>query len=644
MSFPASLTVRTVKGHFVTYPDGVPAMGSVRIVLDNAMQGPSDDLIVAPFDVLQQFNRDNNGRVSFRLPANNDPQWTPALYRIVVTFCDGPTHRQTLLVGYDSTDDIDLSDVLNIPAGDPGQAYVLLSTVGLPGGIPGPLDENGKMPTSQLPAGAGGDTEWDDILDKPDTFPPSAHTHTTGQVTGLDTALASKASESELSSGLSTKANTVHTHVTSDVTGLDTALAAKASTAALASGLSTKADTTALDTGLAGKANTVHAHISSDVSDFSEAVQDVVGNALISGSNVDIIYNDSTGKTTISSTGGGGGGSGGLAYLWDGSAYVESTSAIYVGPVDPTTVASPESGSFWYVTDDDTDPGGGGGPVADGDRVTGTGQVGYLGATHDSDHTLNVGDTIPAELTGARWDETVFRVDSGHDNFVIDGWHINAGVDCYSTNLTVKNCVITPPAGTAYYGVLCRSGDVLVQDSTIIGGGTSGELAQCVSLDGTGSITVKRCDLSGFQDAVGILQGLISQVHIHDVALAGSFHSDGIQIFGGGTLGTTIEHSLIDITGPAGSSTDNEHQNACIYTDAPSGPTTGLIINNCQINGGTYEVMLSAAPQDVHITNCDFGPVDSSGIGTITADPGTQMVEWSNNHDSTGTLMTDPTA
>ena len=46
-------------------------------------------------------------------------------------------------------------------------------------------------------------------------YAPAVHTHSTDQVTGLDTALAGKAPS-------------VHTHATSDVTGLDTALAGKA--------------------------------------------------------------------------------------------------------------------------------------------------------------------------------------------------------------------------------------------------------------------------------------------------------------------------------------------------------------------------------------------------------------------------------
>jgi hypothetical protein len=69
------------------------------------------------------------------------------------------------------------------------------------------------------PLGAGGGAaDWNTIVNKPATFPPSTHSHPTSEVTGLDTALAGKAA-------------TVHTHAQADVTSLVTDLAAKAALA-----------------------------------------------------------------------------------------------------------------------------------------------------------------------------------------------------------------------------------------------------------------------------------------------------------------------------------------------------------------------------------------------------------------------------
>ena len=95
-----------------------------------------------------------------------------------------------------------------------------------------------------------------------------SHTHTTAQITGLDTALAGKAPAS-------------HTHTVSQITDLTTTLAPYAKTTDVNSKLNAKADKTYVDTqlgtkatktelttGLAGKANTSHTHTKSQITDF----------------------------------------------------------------------------------------------------------------------------------------------------------------------------------------------------------------------------------------------------------------------------------------------------------------------------------------------------------------------------------------
>lgn len=64
---------------------------------------------------------------------------------------------------------------------------------------------------SQLGGGGGGPVNWDDIQDKPTSFPPSSHTHSISDVSGLQNALDGKA-------------NTSHTHNISDISGLQAAL------------------------------------------------------------------------------------------------------------------------------------------------------------------------------------------------------------------------------------------------------------------------------------------------------------------------------------------------------------------------------------------------------------------------------------
>ena len=87
----------------------------------------------------------------------------------------------------------------------------------------------------------------------------ASHTHAQSEVTGLTDALAAKASTKALTEGLATKANASHTHAQSEVTGLTDALAAKASTKALTEGLATKADAS-------------HTHTQSEVTGLTDAL------------------------------------------------------------------------------------------------------------------------------------------------------------------------------------------------------------------------------------------------------------------------------------------------------------------------------------------------------------------------------------
>lgn len=265
MSFPPSLTTRTVKGRFVTYPDGVGAVGVVRIVLLDFMQGPTDDAFVVPFD--REIRLDGNGEFSVVLPATNDPHWTPSSYRITVTtYSKNPMGslpvenkplRARLYVPYDDTSPIDLADVVNMTPPAPGQAiYLLAATRGAPGGVAS-LGIDGKILSSQIPDGLGGGSgggpvSWNDVQNKPTVFPALAPTFS--EVTNKPATYPS--SWTEVSGKPVTFTPAAHTHATSEITGLDTALAAKASTAALTSGLAGKADTSAVTTALSTKADT----------------------------------------------------------------------------------------------------------------------------------------------------------------------------------------------------------------------------------------------------------------------------------------------------------------------------------------------------------------------------------------------------
>ena len=123
-------------------------------------------------------------------------------------------------------------------------------------------DINGNV---VIPVGdPSGNVNWDNVFDKPDTFPPSAHTHDIADTTGLQTTLDGKAATSHthtianvtnLQTTLDGKASTSHTHTIANVTGLQAALDGKqvaGSYAAIAHGHDIS-DVTGLQTALDGR-------------------------------------------------------------------------------------------------------------------------------------------------------------------------------------------------------------------------------------------------------------------------------------------------------------------------------------------------------------------------------------------------------
>lgn len=165
---------------------------------------------------------------------------------------------------------------------------------------------SGKSPTSHTHAisdttglqsaldAAGGSPAWADVTGKPTTFAPTigttgttavagndtrltnprtptAHTHPTSDVTGLDTALAGKqasgdyATNTALTTGLAGKAASSHTHTIANVTGLQGLLDGKQASGDYAL-------SSALTSGLAGKAATAHTHTIGNVTGLQSAL------------------------------------------------------------------------------------------------------------------------------------------------------------------------------------------------------------------------------------------------------------------------------------------------------------------------------------------------------------------------------------
>ena len=104
-----------------------------------------------------------------------------------------------------------------------------------------PLEIVLEVSGAQGPAGPSAD--WNNLPNKPSTFPPSSHTHPISEVTDLQTFLDGKAATS-------------HGHAIGDVSGLQTALD--------------------------GKAPTSHQHTLSQITDYSALYQSSIGNSVLS--------------------------------------------------------------------------------------------------------------------------------------------------------------------------------------------------------------------------------------------------------------------------------------------------------------------------------------------------------------------------
>ena len=126
---------------------------------------------------------------------------------------------------------------------------VMLALVGNTYIILGRL-RNDPLQSPDTGGGGGGPTSvtWSDVTGKPSTFPPSSHTHSISDVTGLQTALDGKSSIS-------------HTHAWGDITGKPATFTPTAHSHVIA-------DVTNLQTTLDGKANTAHKHVIANVTDF----------------------------------------------------------------------------------------------------------------------------------------------------------------------------------------------------------------------------------------------------------------------------------------------------------------------------------------------------------------------------------------
>lgn len=181
---------------------------------------------------------------------------------------------------------------------------------------------------------------WADITGKPSTYAPAAHVHAIGDVTGLQTALDGKAA-------------TGHTHAWTELTGRPSTFTPAAHSHGIA-------DVTGLQTALDGKAAAIHGHAIADVSGLQalldgkaststvwtlEQIQDAIAAMFQGGThtNASVTYDDAAGTLSLTASGGGGGGSLTQEQVEDmvGNLVVQGTgiSVVYDDPNNVLTIA-----------------------------------------------------------------------------------------------------------------------------------------------------------------------------------------------------------------------------------------------------------------------------------------------------------------
>lgn len=166
------------------------------------------------------------------------------------------------------------------------------------------------------------DPTWDNVQNKPSTFPPSAHTHAIADVTGLQTALDGKqptgdyATNTALTQGLAGKLGKTQKAASAALadraTVADSATTATTATKATqdASGNdipSTYATKSEVTSGLAGKAPTTHTHTIANVTGLQDALDgklsttDKAASATVADSANSVAWDNVTGKPAIPS-------------------------------------------------------------------------------------------------------------------------------------------------------------------------------------------------------------------------------------------------------------------------------------------------------------------------------------------------------
>lgn len=166
MPLPSDYDTVPIRGKYV-YLDGTPASGSVRFTGKVVAISDAFDTVILPTTIVATL--DSTGAFTVNIPATNDPNILPGGWTYTVqeslTGGGGRTYEIDVPLSAQALG-IDLSEVAPAtPASGNPTAFVTLTAF-----------------SDYVASNPGGSPDWDDVLNKPTTFAPSAHTHDKGEV------------------------------------------------------------------------------------------------------------------------------------------------------------------------------------------------------------------------------------------------------------------------------------------------------------------------------------------------------------------------------------------------------------------------------------------------------------------------------
>lgn len=207
MALPASLNHVNVSGTFYKN-DGTFESGTVTFTRQVYLRSASDDAIILPGTKTATLNA--SGSFVISLPVTDDTDYLPIGWTYTVNeILSGGSRTYTITLPL-ASGNVNLADIAPVFEPTNGVAYVLVTSVGDPGGPAGPLDQDGKIPADQIPDDIGGGV---------------------GTVTSVNTILPDLTGNITLTNTNVGAAATVHTH---DSTGLQSGAVTNAKMATMA--------------------------------------------------------------------------------------------------------------------------------------------------------------------------------------------------------------------------------------------------------------------------------------------------------------------------------------------------------------------------------------------------------------------------